>query len=106
MDFVVPTDLRVKIKESEKRDKYLDLASELKTMEHEGVWWTWDNSQRIGKETGIIGNKRPSRDHADYSIIDISQNTEKSPEDLRRLSVTQTTVRNYQLTLVWKTLPN
>ena len=30
VDFAVPTDLRVKMKESEKKDKYLDLARELK----------------------------------------------------------------------------
>ena len=30
MDFAVPADHRVKLKESEKRDKYLDLARELK----------------------------------------------------------------------------
>ena len=30
--FVVPADLKVKLKESEKRDKYLDLARELKTL--------------------------------------------------------------------------
>ena len=36
VDFAVPIDHRVKLKESEKRDKYLDLARELKTsMEHE-----------------------------------------------------------------------
>ena len=36
MDFTVPADDRVKQKENEKRDKYLDLARELKkTMEHE-----------------------------------------------------------------------
>ena len=32
MDFVIPADHRVKIKESEKRDKYLDLAKELKKL--------------------------------------------------------------------------
>ena len=36
------------------------------------------------------------------SITRISQNTEKSPGDLRRLAVTQTPVRNHQLTLVGK----
>ena len=36
--------------------------------------------------------------------MEISQNTEKSPGDLRRLVVTQTPVKNHQLTLVWKTL--
>ena len=35
-----------------------------------------------------------------YSIIKIGQNTEKSPEDLKRLSVTQTSGRNRQLMLV------
>ena len=30
MDFAVPADHRVKLKESEKRDKYLELARELK----------------------------------------------------------------------------
>ena len=32
MDFAVPGDHRVKLKESEKRDKYLDLAKELKIL--------------------------------------------------------------------------
>ena len=36
MEFAVPADHRVKLKESEKRDKYLDLAWELKkSMKHE-----------------------------------------------------------------------
>ena len=32
MDFTVPADHRIKRKESEKRDKYLDLTSELKNL--------------------------------------------------------------------------
>ena len=32
MDFAVPADHRVKLKESEKKDKYLDLAWELKKL--------------------------------------------------------------------------
>ena len=37
VDFAVPADHRIKLKESEKKDKYLDLARELKkTMENEG----------------------------------------------------------------------
>ena len=32
MDFAVPAENRVKLKESEKRDKYLDLARELKKL--------------------------------------------------------------------------
>ena len=38
-----------------------------------------------------------------YSIIDFGQNTEKSPGDLRKLAATQTPVKDYQLTLAWKT---
>ena len=38
------------------------------------------------------------------TIIKLSQNTEKSPVALRTLDITQTPLRNNQLTLVWKTL--
>ena len=47
-DFVVPADHRIKLKEYQKKDKYLDLARELKkTVEHEGDnytncdWYFW-----------------------------------------------------------------
>ena len=40
-NFAVPADHRIKLKEFEKKDKYLDLARELKkTMEHEGDNYT------------------------------------------------------------------
>ena len=64
MDFTVPANHRVKIKKTN-----LDLNRKLKTMEHEDdgdtncVWCTWDNPQKIGKETGKLGNKRTSTDH-------------------------------------------
>ena len=51
-----------------------------------------------------FGKKKTSRDHPDNSNIEIGQNTEKSFGDLRKLTVTQTPVRNHQLLLVWKTL--
>ena len=44
-----------------------------------------------------------SGNHQNYSIIENGQNTEKSPGDLRRLAVTQTLVKDHQLTLMWKT---
>ena len=88
----------------------LDLASELKkTMELESVvdtncnWCAWYSHQRTSTGTGGLGNKRTSGDNPNYSIVEISQNTEKSPGDLNRLAVTQTSVEN-QLILVWKTL--
>ena len=49
---------------------------------------------------GLVNDWRTSRDHPDNRIIKINQNTKKSPGDLRRLAVTQTPVRNHQLTLV------
>ena len=42
----------------------------------------------------MIGN------HPNYNIIENGQNTEKSPGDLRRLAVTQTSVKDHQLTLM------
>ena len=44
-----------------------------------------------------------SGDHLNYIIVEIGQNTEESPGDLRRLAVTQTPVRNHQLMMVGKT---
>ena len=41
-----------------------------------------------------------SGDHLNNSIIENSQNTEKSSGDLRRLAVTQTPVKNHQLMLM------
>ena len=41
VDFVVPADHRMKLKECEKKDKYIDLAKEKKTTkEHEGDNYT------------------------------------------------------------------
>ena len=42
--------------------------------------------------------------HQDNSIIKIGQNSEESSGDLRRLVLSQTPVRNHQLTVAWKTL--
>ena len=53
-------------------------------------WCTWNSLQRLGKETGRIENQRKNQDHLDYSIVEVSQNTQKSPRDLKRLAVTQT----------------
>ena len=41
VDFAVPADHRIKLKECEKKDKYLDLARDLnKTIEHAGESYT------------------------------------------------------------------
>ena len=45
-----------------------------------------------------------SGDHSNYCFVEIGQNNEKSPGDLRRLDIIQIPVENHQLTLVRKTL--
>ena len=92
VDFAVSADHWVKLKESGKKDKYLDLARESKKL------WNMDVTvipivigmlstviQRINKETGWLGNKRSSGDHPNDYIIKIVQNTKKSPGDLLSL---------------------
>ena len=62
-------------------------------MEHESDNYCSQYSyQRINKGTGGLGNKRASGDHPNYCIIEIGQNTEKSPGDL------------LSLRLQWKTI--
>ena len=69
-------------------------------MEHESDsdincnWYTQYSHLRIDTETEGLEDNRMSRDHPNYSIIKIGQNTEKCPGDLRRFAVTQTLVRN------------
>ena len=106
VDFAFPANHRIKLKENEKKDKYLDLTRELKKLWNMKVtvisidWCFWYCHQRIIKGPGGIGNKRTSEDHPNNYIIEYSQNTEKSPEDLRELAVTQTPVKNHQLIII------
>ena len=58
----------------------------------------------IGTRTGGLRYNGTDGDCPNYSIVEISQNTEKSLEDLRRLAVTYTPVGNHQLTWMWKLL--
>ena len=110
MDFAVPVKQRLKLKESEKKNKYLDLAKELKRLWNMSDvytnynWCSWYSHQRINKGTGGLVNKRTSGDYTNYYIIEIGQNTENSPGDLRRLVVIQTPVKDRQLTRMWKIL--
>ena len=97
----------MKLKECEKRDKYLDLVSELKkTVEHASDNYTncnkcfWYSNKRITKGTGGRGSWRTSGEHPNDSIIENGQNTEKSPRDLSRLAVTLSPVKDIQLTLI------
>ena len=81
-----------------------------KTVEHESDdytnrdWCFRYSRQWIIEGTEGLGNERVSGDHPNNYIIENGQNTEKSPENLRRLAVTQTPLKDNQLTLMWKTL--
>ena len=41
----------------------------------------------IEKEIGTVGNRRKNQDDPFYCIVEITQNTEKIPGDLRRFAV-------------------
>ena len=77
-------------------------------MEHENDDDTNDNwcarysHQRIDQGIGGLGNKGTIGDHLKYSIVEIGQNTQKSPGDVLRLAVAQTPVEEHKLMLVWK----
>ena len=88
MDFPVPADHKVKLKESEKKkDKYQDLVRELKKVPMIqiviGALGTATKGL-IDTRTGGLENQRMSGDHPNYSIIEIVQNTEKSSGNLRK----------------------
>ena len=103
MDFTVPADHRVKLKESEKKDKYLNFVREVKkNAEHESNSYrcSWYNHQKFGQRTGGLQNKKTSEEDSNYKIAAIGQNTEKSPGDLRRLVVTHSPVKNQRLKLM------
>ena len=52
-------------------------------------WRSLYSHQRINKGTGGLENTRRSGDHPNNCIIEIGQNTEKNPGELRRLAVSQ-----------------
>ena len=52
---------------------------------------------RKGFEKGLerVGNWRMNRGHQVYSIVEIGQNTEKCPRDLRRIAVIRFQVKDH-----------
>ena len=50
-------------------------------------------TKRIDTKTGRLGNKRMSGNHPNYRTVETSENTEKSPRELRILAVTQSTIK-------------
>ena len=67
-------------------------------------WCTSNCPQMFDKETGKIG-KQKYGNHPDYSIAEIGHNT-KSQRNLKWLAFTQTSLKNHQRELMWKTPVN
>ena len=112
VDFAVPADHKIKLKEYEKKDKYLDLARELKTLWNMkvtiipiviGAFGTVTKGllKRL-EDLGVCGRVETIQTTALF--IENGKNTEKSPGDLSWFAVTQTPVKDHQLMLVGKTL--
>ena len=109
----LPNHDRIRTLEENETYKYLGIleADTIKQVQMKGMIRkeylrrTWKLLEtRIIKGPGGFGSWQPSGDHPNNSIIENGQNTEKSPGDLRRLAVTQSPVKDHQLTLMWKTL--
>ena len=106
VDFAVPADHRIKLKEWKKKDKYL--ARELKKHWNMKVTIVPNVFGAFGTITKgllkVLEDLEVGRDYPNYSITEKGQNTDKSTGDLRWLVVTLTPVKNHQLILMWKTL--
>ena len=96
VDLAVPANHRVKLKGCEKIDKYFEFAMEVKkTVGHESDnyttcnWYSWYTHQRVGTKTGGLGNNGTGGVCPNYCIVEIGQNTEKSPGHLRKLVVSE-----------------
>ena len=73
MDCAILADYNVRLKESEKRNTYLDLPKKLWNMKVTVIpvviGAPGTNPQKIGKRTGGLGNKRTNRDHPNCSCL-------------------------------------
>ena len=107
MDFGVSADHIVKNKENEKRNKYLDLARELKTLWKMkttviqiliGALGTIPKYFVREQEELEIGERAES---IQTGIVYAGQNTAKSPGDMRGLAVSKILMKNPLLMLVW-----
>ena len=103
VDFAAPADNRIKLKEKEKRDKYLDIAMELKKTIIPVLTGAFGTVTKwLLKGTGGLGNKSTSGDHRNYHIIENGQNTKKSLGDLKTCCHSKSSERSSALADVKK----
>ena len=92
---------------SKRKVKYLDLARELKKrwiMKVTVIPLVIDAHATVNKKLVQGLNDLEIREQVDLPIVEVGQNTEKSPGDLRRFADTQTPFKDHQLNMEWKTL--
>ena len=111
VDFAVLADHRIKQKECKKKDRYLDLARELKKLWNMQVtiipivinaFGTVTKGLLKGLQDLEVGGRVETIQMT--ALLRTAKDTKKSPGDLRRLAVTQTLVKNHRLLLMWKAL--
>ena len=107
VNFAVPADHRIKLKECEKKDKYLDLARELKKLWNMqvtiipiviGAFGIVTKGLLKGLEDLEVGGRVETIQTT--ALLRTARILRRSPGDLRRLAVTQTPVKNHRLTLM------
>ena len=92
MDFVVLADQSKDQRKRKERQILRPSERTEKAMEHQNDGdtncnrCTWKDPKKLGK----VEKQRTKRDYPNYSIVKISQNTEKSPGDLRRAAASRT----------------
>ena len=60
-------------------------------------WSAWNSPLKVlEKTTGVIRNQKMNRNRRNNIIIEIGQNTKRSPGNLSRLSVTLIPVRDHK----------
>ena len=110
VDIAFLADHRIKLKECEKKDKYLNLARELKKKWNMkvtivptviGAFGTVTKGLLKGLEDLEVGGRVETIQTT--ALLKTARNTKKSSWDLRRFAMTQTPVKNPLLTLMWRT---
>ena len=111
VDFAVAAEHRIKLKECEKRDKYLDFARELKKLWNMKVTivpivisafvTVTKGLLKCLEDLEVVGRVETIQITALMRTVRIQR---RVLETWRDLLSTQTPVKNHQLTLMWKTL--
>ena len=100
VDFAILADVRVKIKEGEKRGKLLDLSREPRNQWNRKIMLKPFIIGMLGTVLERVRNQRTNQDYSNYSIVENGQNIEKSPRYPRRRAGTQTLMKDHLLMLV------